>query len=110
MFLLLQKNGNLNSTKCSYRGIRNHEASECRKKKRGDDKDKNNTTDTSTENTSGGSNGSTTTKANVAIVKDNIIRSFDTSDDNDRPMRAYMARRNSGSWVAIPWPTFGKTV
>lgn len=48
---------------------------------------------TSTASTSGGSNGSATAKAKAAIVKDDIIRLFDTSDDDDyRIMKAFMAR------------------
>ena len=82
-----EKNGN--GPTCSYCGIKNHEASDCRKKKRDDDKDKNN--NTSDTNTSGGSNGSTTAKANVAIVHDDIIRLFDTDDDDDGPIRAFIA-------------------
>ena len=78
------EHNNFNSKKCHYCKRKGHDTSECRKKKWDEENSMSNTNNTTSTPTSGGStnttSSSTPTKANVAIVEDDLIVLLDPSD------------------------------
>ena len=89
--------------KCSYCDRKGHDASECRKKQR-EENNQNSTSNTSGTTNSTAPPGSTTTKANVAIVEDDLIVLIDPAEDT-RIRGAFMAiAQDDAIWFQKPSP------